>query len=172
MIELLDASVPNEEHAENLMLFGRLVGSWDVEATYFDREGNVTDERRAEWHCGWVMQGRAIQDVWISPPLEEQRRTGTSGLEYGMQFRMYEPQTDTWRGAWFDLASATIIEFVGRAVGEEIVIEGADPDGTLYRWVLSDITSDAHTFTGYRSKDDGQTWLMGERFMLRRRGSR
>jgi len=133
MIEFLDASGPNEEHAEALMLFGQFVGSWDVEVTYFDREGNVTDERLAEWHCGWVMQGQAIQDVWISPPLEEQRRTGTPGLEYGMQFRMYQPQTDTWRVVWFDLVSATIIEVVGRAVGEEIVLEGADPDGTLYR---------------------------------------
>ncbi len=172
MIELLDASGPNEEHAERLMLFGQFVGSWDIEVTYFDREGAVTDERRAEWHCGWVLEGRAIQDVWISPPLEEQRRTGTPGLEYGMQFRMYEPRTDTWRVTWFDLISATMIEVVARAVGEEIVLEGAGPDGTLHRWILSDITPDANTFTGHESKDDGRTWLKVERFILSRRGSR
>ena len=52
MIDLLGASGPDVEHAEELMLFGRFVGSWDLEATYFDHAGTITSERRGEWHFG------------------------------------------------------------------------------------------------------------------------
>jgi len=97
MIGLLDADGPDPERAEGLMLFGRFVGSWDMEATFWDHDGNETARHRGEWHFGWVLQGRAIQDVLISPSLEELSRTGARPREYGSSFRQYDPKTDTWR---------------------------------------------------------------------------
>ena len=70
MIEALEANEPFPAYADELMLFGQLVGSWDVEVSFFDPEGNVIRERRGEWHFGWVLEGRVIQDVLISPPRE------------------------------------------------------------------------------------------------------
>lgn len=169
MIELLDASGPDEEHAEALMLFGQFIGSWDVEATYWDHAGTVTGEGTGEWHFGWVLQGRAIQDVLIGPPLEEQRRTGAPVREYGSSFRMYEPRTGTWRVTWFAPVSGTIVDLVARSVEAEIVLDGVEPDGMLDRWVFSDITSDTFTWTGYESEDEGTTWPLVERMMLSRR---
>lgn len=172
MIGLLDADGPDRERADGLMLFGRFVGSWDVEATFLDHDGNVTAERRGEWHFGWVLQGRAIQDVLISPPLEEQRRTGAEGREFGSSFRMFDPKTDTWRVTWFAPVSGTIVDLVARADGDGIVLEGVEPDGTLDRWIFSDIAPESFTWTGHESKDGGGTWPMVERMWLRRRGSR
>jgi len=172
MIELLHAPGPNEEHAEALMLFGRFVGSWDIEATYWDHDGNVTAEHRGEWHFGWVLQGRAIQDVLIGPPLEEQRRTGTPAREYGSSFRMYDSRTDTWRVTWFAPVSGTIVDLVARRADDEIVLEGVEPDDMRDRWVFSDITPDAFTWTGYESRDEGKTWSLVERMLLRRRALR
>lgn len=172
MIELLGATGPNEERAEGLALFGQFVGSWDVDATYFGAEGTVTGERRGEWHFGWVLQGRAIQDVLIGPPLEEQRRTGTPAREYGSSFRMYDPRTDTWRVTWFAPVSGTVVDLVARRAGDEIVLEGDEPDGTLDRWIFSDITPDAFRWSGYESRDDGLTWPLVERMLLRRRAER
>jgi len=46
-------------------------------------------EQRGEWHFGWVLEGRAIQDVILAPPREERHRTGrlsafmTRGLMLG-----------------------------------------------------------------------------------------
>jgi hypothetical protein len=110
MIELLDADGPDEERADGLMLFGRFVGSWEIEATYWDHDGNEIGERRGEWHFGWVLQGRAIQDVLISPPLEEQRRAGEPAREYGSTFRLYDPRTDTWRVSYFAPMSGVVVE--------------------------------------------------------------
>lgn len=171
MIQLLDAAGPDEERANGLDLFGRFVGSWDIQATYWDHDGNLTAELHGEWHFGWVLQGRAIQDVLIGPPLEEQRRTGVPPREYGSSFRLYDPRTDTWRVTWFAPVSGVIVDLVARRDGEGIVLDGSEPDDTLDRWVFSDITPDTFTWTGYESKDEGRTWPLIERMTGRRRGS-
>ena len=60
MIKLLAASRPDDDRVAGLNLFGQFIGSWDIEATFWDHDGNVTAERAGEWHFGWVLQGRAI----------------------------------------------------------------------------------------------------------------
>ena len=170
MIELLDADGPDEDRADGLMLFGQFVSSWNVEATYWDHDGNEIGERRGEWHFGWVLQGRAIQDVLIGPPLEEQRRTGEPAREYGSSFRMYDPRTDTWRVTWFAPVSGTIVDLTARRDGDGIRLEGVEPSGMLDRWIFSDITPDAFVWTGHESKDEGGTWPLVERMLARRRG--
>jgi len=44
MLEALQAEGPFPDHASKLMLFGRLVGSWDIEGRFFDRDGHVTKQ--------------------------------------------------------------------------------------------------------------------------------
>lgn len=169
MIALLDADGPDAEHADGLMQFGWLVGSWDVEATFWDHDGNVVAEHPGEWHFGWVLQGRAIQDVLISPPLEDQRRNGGSARVYGSSFRQYDPTTDTWRVTWFSPTSGTIVDLTARSEDERIVLEGVEPSGMRDRWVFSDVTPDSFTWTGHESVDDGHTWPLVERMLARRR---
>ena len=45
MIEVLHAPGPHPDLAEKLMLFGRLVGSWDIEGRTFDEQGTVLRRR-------------------------------------------------------------------------------------------------------------------------------
>jgi hypothetical protein len=66
MIEALRAAVPRPELADRLALFGRFVGSWDVERTGHAADGTSVTVP-GEWHWGWVLDGRAIQDVFICP---------------------------------------------------------------------------------------------------------
>jgi hypothetical protein len=169
MIRLLDADGPDDERADGLMLFGRFVGSWDVDVRYWDHGGTPIAERRGEWHFGWVLQGRAIQDVLIGPPLEEQRQTGAPVQEYGSSFRLYDPRTDTWRVTWFAPVSGTVVDLTARRDGEGIVLEGREPSGTLDRWIFSDITPASFTWTGHESVDEGRTWPLVERMQVRRR---
>ena len=166
MIGLLDADGPDADRAEGLMLFGQFIGSWDIEATFWDHDGNETTELHGEWHFGWVLQGRAIQDVLISP----RREAGPPLREYGSSFRLYDPKTDTWRVTWFAPVSGTIVDLTGRRDGDRIVLEGVEPNGTLDRWEFSGITPDAFTWTGHESTDRGETWPLIERMQARRRG--
>ena len=56
------------KYAEKLKLYGQLVGSWEAEAQAFLPDGAT---RRHYWQISfdWVLEGRAIQDVWITPPV-------------------------------------------------------------------------------------------------------
>lgn len=95
MIEALQAGAPHPDHADKLALFGRLVGTWDIHGRHFDETGVVIREAFGEWHFGWVLEGRVIQDVLISPP-----RAGRSAEEvskaYDTAIRAYDPNTETW----------------------------------------------------------------------------
>src|ERR1041384_2951905 len=99
MIEALAASGPFNEYADKLMLFRQLVGGWDIEGKYFNQEAQVTHKRQGEWHFGWVLEGRAIQDVILSPPRAERHKTGAPANDYGTAIRFYDPRIDAWRGS-------------------------------------------------------------------------
>ena len=169
MIEALAAAGPWADYADKLMLFGRLVGGWDIEGSYFNLEGQVTKEQRGEWHFDWVLEGRAIQDVILSPPREERRKTGAPADDYGMAIRFYDPRIDAWRVTALTPVFGVIVNLIARPVGDEIVLEGRAPDNKLYRWVFSDITDQTFRWSGYVSADEGRTWFMEEEIRGRRR---
>jgi hypothetical protein len=170
MIDVLRASGPAEEHADELMLFGRFVGAWNVEAEYFHHDGKKAHDARGEWHFGWILEGRAVQDVLFGPPLEERARTGAPASEYGTTIRLYDPTTDTWQLSWYPSVSRNVVHLVARPDGDGILIEGTEADGTLDRWTFTEITRDSFTWSGYESKDGGTTWPMVERMFCRRQG--
>jgi hypothetical protein len=66
LIEGLHAVAPSGEHADKLTLFGRFVGSWDLEWTGTGPDGQPAT-MAGELHFGWVLRGRAVQDIWIVP---------------------------------------------------------------------------------------------------------
>jgi hypothetical protein len=49
---------PSGPHADELMLFGRFIGSWTLEWC-----GGKSARASGELHFGWVLGGRAIQDI-------------------------------------------------------------------------------------------------------------
>jgi hypothetical protein len=71
MVELLGADGPNPKFAEPLMLYGRLVGSWDLENRYYSSSDARWHTVSGDWHFGWILDGYAIQDVIIMPALAE-----------------------------------------------------------------------------------------------------
>ncbi|MBG0808346.1 hypothetical protein IY145_03025 [Methylosinus sp. H3A] len=68
-LEGLASKGPAAEYADQLMLYGQFVGDWLAEATEFAADGTVT---HSHWDIrfDWVLEGRAIQDLWITPPRE------------------------------------------------------------------------------------------------------
>jgi hypothetical protein len=168
MIEALEANEPFPAYADELMLFGQLVGSWDIEVSFFDPEGNVIRERRGEWHFGWVLEGRVIQDVLISPP-REGRDVGQASHEYGTTLRAYDPKIDAWRVTFVAPVFGATVNLIARERGDEIWLEGRAPDNSLCRWTFSEITSERVRWRGFSSSDEGLTWTREEEMILRRR---
>jgi hypothetical protein len=68
MVTALEAPGPHPSLGDQAKVFGRLVGTWDVQYTDFSEDGKVI-HRSGELIVAWVMDGRVIQHLWIVDPL-------------------------------------------------------------------------------------------------------
>src|SRR5579863_7558438 len=71
-LDALGADGPAADRVGKMDLYGRFVGSWELDVTQIAEDGSQR-RRKGEWHFGWALEGRAIQDVWIVPPRGELR---------------------------------------------------------------------------------------------------
>jgi hypothetical protein len=168
MIEALQAEGPYPEHADKLMLFGRLVGSWDIEGRFLDEQGKVIREGTGEWHFGWVLEGRVIQDVLISPP-RQGREPGQQSKAYDTAIRVYDPSIDAWRVTAVAPVYGACVNLIAREHDGEIWLEGRSPDNNLLRWTFSEFSDERVRWQGFISKDEGLTWVQDEEIVLHRR---
>lgn len=158
--EVLHADGPDMDRSTELMLYSWIVGQWEMDVTTILEDG-TTHRGRGEIHAGWVLQGRAIQDVWMIPRLRD-RKPGIEPLPgagnwYGTTLRIYDPALDAWRIMWSDPAINFFTQQIGRAQGADIVQTGPDPRGGSMRWVFSEIQADSFHWSGERAPDD-RTW--------------
>jgi hypothetical protein len=121
---VLHADGPDPARTTELALYSWIVGRWDMDVTTILEDG-TTHRGRGEIHAGWVLQGRAIQDVWMIPALRD-RQPGIEPLPgagnwYGSTLRLYDPTLDAWRVLWSDPATNFFAQQIGRARGRDIV---------------------------------------------------
>jgi hypothetical protein len=116
-----------------------------------------------------VLEGRAIQDVWVVPP-RGARRQGDAAANvnvYGSTLRVYDPRIDAWQIQWTDPVTQSYLSMVGRRQGRDIVQLGKSPDGNLIRWSFSEI-AESFRWRGEVSVDSGATWRLDVVFLARR----
>lgn len=154
--DALHSAGPAADRADRMDLYGWLIGRWTMDATLYLDDG--TQHRgQGEIHFGWVLQGRAIQDVWSLP-----------GIFYGTTLRIYDPGLDAWHILWSDPMRQYYTRQIGRAQGDEIVQEGQNDAGQPVRWRFTDITPDSFRWLGERSLDGGRSWQLQAEFLARR----
>jgi hypothetical protein len=171
--DALAAEGPAADRAGRMDLYGWLIGSWDLDVTRFLPDGSKR-QRKGEWHFGWILEGRAIQDVWIVPPRGELRRgDATANINsYGTTLRIYDPRIDAWQIQWIDPVTQNFLAMVGRKQGDDIVQLGKNADGCAIRWSFSQITPNSFRWCGEtaREKDaaGGESWRLDVEFLARR----
>ena len=164
---VLTARQAHPAHADKLHLFGQFVGAWDVDITNYPADGPAR-QIAGEWHFAWVLDGRAIEDVWIAPR-RSLRKPGTEdGGEYGATLRFYDPKIDAWRSTWHGPARGVVMPFIGRQVGKEIVLEGSFEPGVATRWIFSDITDRTFHWRSVESRDGWRTERMDQKMVAAR----
>jgi hypothetical protein len=169
LLETLPSERPRADRVAKMELYGRFVGSWDLMVSRFLPDGS-TRLRPGEWHFAWVLEGRAVQDVWIVPSrgaLREQ--TPPDQLYYGTTLRTYDPRIDAWHIQYTDPASQTYSTMIGRAEGADIVQTGSNEAGDAIRWSFRDITENSFVWRGEVSADKGETWRKLVEFTAHRR---
>jgi hypothetical protein len=149
-------------------VYGWLIGSWELEVVHY--WADVSDRGiKGEAHFGWVLEGRAVQDVWITPPRSE--RTGDfdkTTNTYGTTLRVWDPALQAWRVTWINPVTSQRAELIGRWSGKDVVQLGARPDGTAIRWIFTDITPDSFHWIGETLEPDGKTWKLAGEYRAKR----
>jgi hypothetical protein len=166
LVEALHVTGPAGPNAEQLHLFGQFIGSWDIAWSGVDAAGN-TATARGELHFGWVLGGRAVQDVWIVPRRGEPGEGQPPLAFHGSTIRFFDAALGAWRSTWMDPVNDRVRRFIGRLVDGEIVLL-SDEDDPQLRWRFTDIARDSFTWRGEISHDGGATWTVDEEMTITR----
>lgn len=158
--EVLHAQRPAADRAAQLGLYAFLIGSWTTRIVTHDN--GRTHDGTGEIHAGWVLEGRAIQDVWMIPRREQRAATTRplpiAGNWYGTTLRVFDPSLGAWRILWTDPATNNFVRQIGRADGNDIVQDGEHVNGTAMRWRFTDITPASFHWIGEFMRDDSTRW--------------
>ena len=83
---------------------------------------------KGEVHAGWVLEGRAVQDVWIMPRrLDRSEQLDKKMNMYGTTLRVWDPAIEAWRITWRNPAGDHHEEQIGRRSGKDVVQIGVRP---------------------------------------------
>ena len=159
----LHADGPDPALGSKMELYAWLVGSWTFDVEVFLEDGR-THAGRGEIHAGWVLRGRAVQDVWL---IRGPEPLPGAGNWYGTTLRVYDPALDAWRIHWSDPATNFFTRQIARPRGGDIVQEGPDPRGGAMRWTFFGIERDAFRWTAEKAPD-GRTWCREVEIVARR----
>lgn len=169
LLEVLSPSGRSPEIPESLDVYGWLIGSWELDVYHYKAIDVSALGIKGEVHFGWVLEGRAVQDVWIMPWRSER----TAEMEktnnmYGTTLRVWDPAIQAWRITWINPVTGHREEQIGRRSGKDIVQVGARSDGTPTRWMFTEIRPDSFHWTGESLLPDGKTWKLEGEFRAKR----
>jgi len=169
-VRLLVSRGPSQQMPKSATtsMYDWLIGDWEADVYDYQADGSKKNNT-GEWHFSWVLEGRAIQDVWIVPKVSARSAaTPSEDNRYGSTLRIYDPNIDAWRIFWFNPVAQSRSELIGRKVGNDIVHQGIDDDGSLIRWNFEDIKPNSFLWRGESSRDGGKTWQLGSEFVAHR----
>lgn len=173
----LNANGPAHEYADKMMLFGQFVGDWEFDLVSIRPDGTRL-KGSGEWHFGWALQGRAIQDVWIAR--DDVSKGDAPISEWGTTLRFYDANKDAWHVVWAGPMRGNLITFTGKKIGDEIVVEvdsvqgpprvnpSASTPARRGQWIFDRITSNSFHWRAVTSQDKGKTWNMEQEMFVHR----
>ncbi len=157
----LTSEGPSAERAQDMALYGWLIGNWQMETLHHCDDGTI-ENLPGEIHFGWVLKGRAIQDIWIRP------RRPEPSIMYGTTLRVFDAAIDGWHIIWSDPLNQDYSRQIGRAEGKDIVQFGEDSRGMKTRWRFTEITSDSFHWIGEERTSDSDPWRITYEHFARR----
>jgi hypothetical protein len=163
MIEALAAAGRAPEIPEEMDVYGWLIGSWELDVIRYGvdvRDRNI----KGQAHFGWVLEGRAVQDVWIM-------KADNLVATYGTTIRVWDATLAAWRVTWMNPISGRRDELIGTRQGNDLVQIGTHGDGTPIRWRFVDTTEHSFRWLGEALERDGETWKLESEFHGRRMNS-
>ena len=125
-----------------------------------------------EWHFGWVLNGLAMQDVWIVPRRSSSTSTHSAPisedefLEYGTTIRFFVPGEGEYRAVWAGPKQGK--SYVFRAKAMEGRLEMVTREGEReMKWCLTGIGEESFEWREWIREEGGEWWVR-EEFSCRR----
>ena len=162
-INALCSNTVNERISEEYDFFGSLIGEWDI--VWNDHLEDAEPRRvKGEWIFSRVLDGTAVQDIFIVPSRSERLRDKQLDAEYGTTLRIYNPQTMAWDVFYGCMGEA--IRLTARKVGKEIIL--TENTTRKMRYVFSDIKSSSFLWRKERMNENDE-WLTVAKVMAEKR---
>src|SRR5213080_2966654 len=108
-IDGLGAEGPFPDFKEKLALFGQFVGDWVIEEARYPRPHELELRSQGEIHFGWILDGRAVQDVFMTRDPDTGR-----AVPIGTTVRFYDPKLDAWQSTWISPMQELVQTVIGR----------------------------------------------------------
>lgn len=142
-------------------LFGKLIGVWDFEWN----DNNSKRQVIGEWIFSWVLEGRAIQDVFICPSRATRDTNPQPDGEYGTTFRIYNPKTKKWDISYACTGYITRLE--AQKECEKIVL--TEITHKKEKWVFSEINDNSFHWQDVNVTEDGSWHINADLYAKRRK---
>jgi len=168
-LNALHATERAKEISERDDIYGWLIGSWNLDAVIYQDDGTVL-KRKGECRFGRVLEGRAVQDIWVMPPIAD--RSGDLAFQpgdgFGTTIRYFDRNISQWRIVWIDPVNNRRADLTGRREGNDIVQEG-EAGGRRIRWSFKNISPSSFHWLGEVLEPDGKTWKLRLEYQGRKR---
>jgi hypothetical protein len=160
-VEALISSQRAADISESSDIFAFLIGSWRLDAVLYDADGK-TRRMAGELHASWVLEGRAIQDLFIFPARVDRRSdVRHPGDRYATTLRTYDRRLDAWRINFINpAAEETSARLLARRDSHGISMEGQLLNGTVIRWAYTDITDTSFHYSAERLETESGLWRL------------
>jgi hypothetical protein len=153
-------------------VYGWLCGSWDLTVLRYRGLDVSAQHLTGEVHAGRVLEGRAVQDVWIMPRITDRTNSPDRAMNmYGTTLRSWDPATRAWRIAWTNPVSGHSELQSGNWRGPDILQTGERADGTRTRWMFIEITRNSFHWRGEALYPNHTEWTLEGEFLATRRTS-
>ena len=162
-VEALVSETRHPSIREDEDIYAPLLGSWNVTVREMLEDGR---EVRGEGECLFVrvLEGRAVQDVWITPPRAE--RATSSGYpknRYGTAIRMFNPDSRLWQVIWLNPVSGAFDVLHSRVENGKIIQVGSGTTGGFICWTFERVARKEFHLVG-RIRGENDEWRIGTEF--------
>lgn len=161
----------SDKPEKNLDLYGRFVGEWDF--VWYNPQDNSDEKVKGEWIFSYVLQGTAVQDLFICPSVAERKANPRDYMEYGTTIRFpLNDGSDKWHILYASDNGHKADRLIAEEIDGDIIQTGINYDSedtTLWQWNFRNITADYFRWECRYSKDMGETWIYTGRIEAVRR---
>jgi hypothetical protein len=156
----LFSTIPSQDSdGDALKLFGQFVGSWQIRAKYYNPYGSES-EAQGEVHFAWVLEGKAIQDVWCT-------QKGGRPVAVGTTLRYFDPEINAIRCVWLAPGQPVLQQFIARQVEDEIVLQSQDQEKSE-KWTYFRITPQSFGWRAEERMPEDENWMLTEEMWVTR----